>query len=341
MIAIDAFGSVGVGVATGAITFLILIFGEITPKSYFYQKNEEMSLLVARPIYVLSVILYPIIIFIEAISNGLLRILGLGTLKDDITEEEIMAAITLGKEAGVLEREEERMMHNVIEFGDMTIKEVMTPKKRIVSLKSDDNLMHALTRMLETRYSRMPIYAEGTNKIMGILNLRNALHHIKTQDFNTPLVQMLSPVIYVHEDDKLDNTMDKLRENASHMAIVRNKKGNITGVVTMEDLLEEIVGEIYDEADKRRHRIHFIDPKTAIIRGDTLVKDLRDVIGIPLKSKAATISELVSARFDNNPKKGQSIEMKNFIISVMNVNKKDPSVINRIKVTKRRGKIRK
>jgi len=340
MVSIEAFGSVGVGVATGIITFLILIFGEVAPKTYFYQKNERMSLLVAGPIYVLSIILYPVVVVVDSISKGVLRLAGTGKRKDEITREEIMAAIALGNEAGVIERGERRMMQNVIEFGDVPVRDVMTPKKRMVALKSDDKLIHAIARMLETRYSRMPVYGHGTRKIIGILNLRNALKHIKTQKFGTPLMQIISPVIYAKDNDKLDDTMDRLRENAAQMAVVKNENDNVVGVVTMEDLLEEIVGEIYDESDRRRHKIHFIDYKTAIISGDTLVKELKETIGIPLKSKALTMSDLVSARFDNNPAPGKTIKMKNFIISVMDVNKKDPSKITRLKVVKRRGKIR-
>jgi len=216
----------------------------------------------------------------------------------------------------------------------------MTPKKRMVALKSDDKLIHAIARMLETRYSRMPVYGHGTKKIIGILNLRNALKHIKTKKFDTPLMQIISPVIYVKDSDKLDDAMSRLRENAAQMAVVKNENDNVVGVVTMEDLLEEIVGEIYDESDSRRHKIHFIDYKTAITRGDTLVKELKETIGIPLKSKAVTISDLVSARFDNNPRPGRTIKMKNFTISVLDVSKKDPSKITRLKVVKRRGKIR-
>jgi len=341
VISIKAFGSIGVGVATGAITFLILIFGEITPKTYFHQKNERMSLLIARPIYILSIVLYPIIAMIEAISKGMLKLIGSGSSSEEITQDEIVAALELGKEAGVIERGEEMMMQNVIEFGDIRVRDVMTPKKRMISLKSDDRLIDALASMLETRYSRIPVYGHTTKKIIGIVNLKDALQHIKTQNFETPLVQILSPVMYVDEDDMLDDTMDKFRENAAHMAVVKNKKDNITGVVTMEDLLEEIVGEIYDEADKRRHLIHFIDPKTAIISGDTLVKDLKNMLGMPIKSGAATISDMVSARFDHNPKPDQTIKLKNFIINVMNVSKKDPSRITRLKVVKRRGNIRK
>ena len=145
----------------------------------------------------------------------------------------------------------------------------------------------------------------------------------------------------LHENGSLDDALDLMRENAMHMAVVNNRKGQLTGIITMEDLLEEIVGEIYDESDRKRVRVHFLDKKTAIVKGDTLVKDLQERLGVPLRGKFATISELLSSRFDGKPKKGKKVELKNFTITVKDIDRKDPSMIKRIKIVKRRGKIKK
>jgi len=125
------------------------------------------------------------------------------------------------------------------------------------------------------------------------------------------------------------------------MAVVLDKQKRVKGIVTMEDLLEEIVGEIYDESDRKRVRVHFMDRKTAIVNGDMLVTDLQEKIGIPLRGKSATISDLLSARFDGRPRKGRGIKLKNFTLTVMDVDKDDQAKIKRIKIVKRRGKIRK
>lgn len=333
-------GSAGIGIATGIMTFLILIFGEIVPKSYFHQNAERMSLFVAQPIFILTYILYPIIIVVEFISSGVLKIVGVRRKKDVITEEEIIAALSLGAEAGAIDKDEEEMMQNIIEFGDSKIKDVMTEKKYIVSLKSDDQLIDAITKMLSTHYSRIPVYAHKSKKIIGIINIRNILEQIKNQNFDEPLMKMLSPPFFVRDDDFDDDVFDRMREHAVHMAIVRNKKGQVVGLVTMEDLLEEIVGEIYDESDKKRVKMHFLDKKTAIVNGDTLIDELKEKIDIPLKSRVATISQLISARFEHKPKPGNIINMRNFVITVMGVDKKDPSRILRMKIVKRRGKLK-
>jgi CBS domain containing-hemolysin-like protein len=337
----EAFGSSGIGIAIGIMTFLILVFGEITPKSFFHQKAEKMSLLVARPLYVLSYILYPVIVFLEFINRGILRIGRVKKAKDEITEEEIMAALSLGAEAGVIEKEEEEMIENIIDFGDSTIKEVMTPIRQVATISSDKKLMHVITKILETKYSRIPVYRKNLNNIIGIVNLRSILKYVKRKDFDTPVEKLIYPVIHVRENDKLDDVFDSLKENATHMAIVLGRDKKVKGIVTMEDLLEEIVGEIYDESDIKRVRIHFINKKTAMVSGGIFIKDLQEKIGIPLKGKTFTISDVVSARFNNRPKRGRKIELKNFILTVMEVDRTTPSKIKRIKIVKKRGKIRK
>lgn len=341
VVATRALGSSGIGVAIGVMTLLILVFGEITPKSLFHQKAERMSLLVAQPIYILSYVLYPVIVFLELINRGILRIGRVKRIEDEITEEEIMAALSLGAEAGVIERDEEEMIENIIDFGDSTIKEVMTPMRHVVSMSSSKKLMDVITKILETKYSRIPVYRKNINNIIGIVNLRSILKYVKRKDFDTPVEKLVYPVIYVRENDKLDDVFDSLKENATHMAIVLDRNKKVKGIVTMEDLLEEIVGEIYDESDIKRVRIHFIDRKTAIVSGDTFIKDLQEKIGVPLRGKTFTISDVVSARFNNRPKKGQKLELKNFILTVVDVDKTNPAKIKRIKIVKKRGKIRK
>ena len=227
----------------------------------------------------------------------------------------------------------------VIDFGDSTVKEVMTPLKRVVWISPRNRLSDVLGKMLETKYSRLPVYDRSLKKIVGVVNLRGILKHIKTKNFEVLVGDVLEPVITVKEDDKLDDAFDRLKEHSSHMAMVVDKKKQLKGLVTMEDLLEEIVGEIYDESDRKRVNIHHIDRKTAIVNGDIMVSEL-EKIGIELKTKFATMSDLLSARFSGSPKKGDSLKLKNFTLTVMSVDKADPSRIKRIKIFKRRGKIK-
>ncbi len=337
----DLFGSNGIGIATGVMTFLVLVFGEISPKTYFHQKAEKMSLLVARPILYLSFVIYPVIVFAEKISNVVLRIAGLGKKRDSMTEEELRAALSLGAKAGVIERDEEEMIHNIFEFGDTVVNEVMTSRKKIVALPSNMTLGDAISKMLEVKYSRIPVYRKNLDNIIGMLNIREILKYIKRKSFDMKIEGIVSRVLFVYENKNIDLLMDDFRESGTHMAIVIDKGRKVKGIVTLEDLLEEIVGEIYDEPDIKRHQMRFIDRKTAIVNGDTLIEELKGKMGVPLRSNGLTLSEMVSARFEGRPKKGSKIKMKNFTLTVMSLDDTDPSKIKRIKVVKRRGKIRK
>jgi putative hemolysin len=340
VVTMNIFGSMGVGIATGIMTFLILVFGEIVPKSFFHQNAEKMSLLVAQPLYVLTYLLYPIIIVVEIISKGVLRMAGVKRRKDEVTEDEIIAALSLGAEAGAIDRDEEEMMQNVIDFGDSTVSEVMTPLKRMVTITPEKELSDVLAKMLQTRYSRLPVYDKKHRKVIGVVNLRNILKYIRAKKFETPVSRVLDSILSLRDTDMLDDAFDSLKEHSTHMAVVLDARRRVKGIVTMEDLLEEIVGEIYDESDRKRIHVHHIDRKTAIVNGDMSVKDVQEKVGVPLKGKFGSVSELVSARFDGRAKKGSSIKLKNFTLTVMSVDKDDPSKIKRIKIVKRRGKIR-
>jgi CBS domain containing-hemolysin-like protein len=334
------FGDTGIGIATGVMTFILLIFGEITPKSLFYNNAEKVAPVVAHPIYIMSKILYPVVFLIENISGGIVFLFNPKRRKDSITEEDIKVTLSLGEEAGVLDRGEEEMMQNIFEFGDTTVSEVMTPRNKVVALPSNMTLGDAMGKILESKYSRIPVYRNYFDNVIGILNLRQILKHIKKREFHMKLEDMVTYASFVEPERKIDDMMEYFRESGNHMAIVRTGSGRVKGVVTMEDVLEEIVGEIYDEPDQKRFRVRFIDGKTAIVNGDLLVKDLQEEIDIPFRSEKITLSELISARFDGRPKRGSTISMKNFKLIVMNVYRDNPAKVRRIKIVKVRGKIK-
>jgi CBS domain containing-hemolysin-like protein len=299
-----------------------------------------MALLVAQPMYIITIIMYPVTALTGAISRGILRLGGVRAHKDEVTEEEIMAALSLGAEAGAIDRDEEEMMQNVIEFGESMVKEAMLPLRKVVSIKDSCNLMDVITLMLETKFSRLPVCHGRPDNIVGVINLRGILKYIKKQRFDVRVSDVMEPVVSVSEYLMLDEAFEKMRERSAHIAVVKDIKRHVVGIITMEDLLEEIVGEIYDESDRKRVRVKFMDSKTAIVNGETLVTELQKKIGVPLKSRYPTISDLVSARMDGRPKAGRSIKMKNFILTVMAVDSEDHSKIKRLRIVKRRGKIR-
>jgi putative hemolysin len=338
ILAVRFFHSTGLGIATGVMTFLLLVFGEITPKSFCYHNAERISLLVARPLYILTKVLYPVIVFIEAISKGILKVLGGRRKLRTITEEEIMTALSMGAEAGVIERDEEKMISNIFEFGDTKVKEVMTPRKRIVAIRSDMRLIDVLTKMLESRYTRIPVYENSFDNMIGVIHIKSLLKYVKRKQFDMDLEKLITPVLFTNEDKKLDLLLDDFRETGTHMAIVTNKKGEVRGLVTLEDLLEEIIGEIYDESDTKRTNMRFIDERTMIVEAETPLKHIDKVMGTDLEtSKLNTIADLVVNKLGRMPRKGERIRMKKFNLIVKDVS---GGKIKRIKIVKSRGKLK-
>lgn len=338
IIFIDMFGSQGIGIATGVMTFIVLVFGEITPKTFCHQNAERVSLVLALPFYILTKILYPVVVFIEYLSLSILKIFGTRKKSPKITEEEIKTALRIGTEIGVIEKDEEEMIHNVFEFGDTVVSEVMIPKKKIVAIRSDMRLSDVLMKMLESRYSRIPVYKNSFDNMIGVIHIKGILKHLKRKQFDMEIEDLISPVMFVKENRNLDMLMDDFRERGIHMAIVTDEKGNVRGLVTLEDLLEEIVGEIYDESDVKKTKLRLFDEKSIIVEAETPLKDITRVMGIEFKEKdLKTIADLIVNKLGRFPKKGDDIRMKNFRIIVKSA---DKDRIKRIKIVKKRGKIK-
>jgi putative hemolysin len=335
----EMFGSQGLGIATGVMTFLVLVFGEITPKSFCHQNAERVSLVMAGPFYILTKILYPVVVFIEHLSLGMLRIFGKSKKKPKLTEEDLKTALSMGTELGVIEKDEEEMIHNIFEFGDTRTSEVMVPRGKIVAIRSDQKLSDVLTKILESRYSRIPVYKGSFDNMIGVIHIKSVLKHLKRKQFDTEIEKLVSPVMFVKGDKNLNLLMDDFRETGMHMAVVTDKKGYVKGLVTLEDLLEEIVGEIYDESDVKKTKLRLFDEKSIIVEAETPLKDITKVMGIEFKQKdLKTIADLIVNKLGRFPKKGDKIKLKNFRIIVKDADKER---IKRIKIVKKRGKIKK
>ena len=334
----EMFGASSIGIATGIMTFIILVFGEITPKSFCYQNAEKVSLAIAGPIFVLTKILYPVVVLVEKLSLGLLKILGHRTRKPRITEDDIKSALSMGTELGVIEKDEERMIHNIFEFGDTIVSEVMVPRSKIVAIRSDQKLADVLMKILESRYSRIPVYKKNFDNMIGVIHVKSILKHLRRRQLDTGVEELVSPVMFTSGNKKLDLLMDDFRERSIHMAIVTDDRGVVKGLVTLEDLLEEIVGEIYDESDVKKTKMRLFDEKSIIVEASTPLKDLTMAMGIEFKrNDLKTIEDFIVSELGRFPRKGDCIRMRNFRIVVKDA---DNARIKRIKIIKKRGKIK-
>ena len=241
-------GSRGVAIATGVLTLIVLIFGEITPKTMATLRAERMSMRVCGIIYVIMTILTPVIFIINLLANGVLRLLGVdpSKKKEGMTEREIRTVVDVGQESGVIEEEEKEIINNLFDFGDDQASEIMIPRIDMTMFDIDATLDDVLAVFREEMHTRFPIYEDSTDHVVGILNIKDLL----LKDFEQfSLREVMREPFFTYESKNNAELFMEMREERVGMAIVLDEYGACAGMVTLEDLLEEIVGEIQDEYD--------------------------------------------------------------------------------------------
>ena len=238
-IALDLFGNSGIAIATGVMTFLILIFGEIIPKSKSIQHAEWVCLKFAKPLEFLQIILYPLILFFDFITR---RLMGIGPKnKPLITEEELKSFIEISEETGSIEKDEKEMIHNIFRLNDLETREIMTPKINMETIDGNRTLESQLKQILNSHHSRIPVFEETPEKIIGILNIRDTLVNIKDNKLNIKIKELSKKPFVVPETKQVDDLLKEMQKKIKHIAIVVDEYGVISGLVTIEDILEEIV----------------------------------------------------------------------------------------------------
>lgn len=242
--AIHAFGDKGAGLATGIMTLLILIFGEMYPKAYFQINAVKISLFFAPIIYFLQIILYPIVFVLEKLLFTLTR----GKSGEKVSETEFKALSRIAVEKGVLQFEEHEMIMNVLEFNDKEIKDVMVSRYKMAIINDDADVDQVAYFMAQEGFSRYPVYHNQKDNIIGYVHVRKIMEVLNSDERENQVEKYIQPIIKVKEIEKIDAVFNKMRRKRTHMAIVV-RKDELIGLVTMEDILEEIVGDIIDESD--------------------------------------------------------------------------------------------
>ncbi len=315
-LATQAFGSAGVGVATGAMTFLILFFGEITPKSLAVHHAEAIARLAAWPIYGLSVLFYPIGRFFSLVSGGLLRLLGLEPRGTPLVSEEELKLILAGaEESGAIEAQEEEMIHSILELEETPVREIMTPRVEMVAIEDEATLEDLLALYREYRYSRVPVYRGNVDHIVGVAYVQDLLTYYCEEDLKAfKVVSIVHPPYFVPENMDAWSLLKELRRRKVHMAIVVDEFGGTAGLVTLEDVIEEIVGEIYDENDEpEEHPIRVLPDGAYSIQAQTPIDEVSEVLGVELpEGEYDTLSGFLYALFGRIPSVGESVEWQGF-----------------------------
>ncbi len=328
----DIFGSSGVGIATGVMTFLILVFGEISPKTYCAQNAVSISLKVARPIDVLATILSPVVKFFELISRGVSRILGTKEEKK-LSEDELRTILTMGKEEGLLSKEAAEMMNNIMEFEGTKVTDIMTSKMNVEIVDGSKTIKDVMDFVVKSPFSRFPVWHRNRNKIIGILDVDDVLKYAKTGKLGKRVSTIVRKVFFVPESKEIDDLLMDFEGKDMPMAIVVDEYGHISGLVTVEDILEEIVGEIFDKSRRVSVHIKKVTDKMARVDGKASVQEINRVLHLGLdEKKFNTIAGFVEGKLQRIPKKGEKLQLKNATIEVTSVS---PQGIKSVKVVRR------
>ena len=274
-----------IGITTLLLTFVILIFGEITPKNAAAVKSEGLALFYSRIIYCLMVLLTPVIFIVNLISSGVLRLFGIDMHDSQtiMTEGELRTIVEVSHEDGVIETEERQMINNVVDFGDSRAKDIMTPRIDVTEVAIDATYEEVRTVFSDDRYTRIPVYKDDRDNIIGVINIKDFFMSAEREHFRT--TDIMRDAYYTFETKKTSELLVEMQEESVPMAIVLNEYGAAEGVVTMEDLIEEIVGEIRDEYDEEEEDlIEEISEREYLVEASVKLDDLNDEIGTSLHS---------------------------------------------------------
>jgi CBS domain containing-hemolysin-like protein len=300
-IAIQAFGDIGVGIATGFVVVVLLVFGEIGPKIYATRAPDSFALAVAPVIFFLSKIFAPVIWLVERVSPSL----GIGKEVSEpaLTEEEIKEWIDVGKEDGTIEQAEQDMLYSVLEFGDTIAREIMTPRVDVTLMEDTTSFEEAIRIFSETGLSRIPVYHDQIDNITGILNVKDVFSAMVTRRKESSIEEIMYDPMFVPETKKIDDLMKELQVHRVQMAIIIDEYSSFVGIVTVEDILEEIVGDIMDEHDKEEPEIQKIAEGVYVVDAQMWVEDVNEQleIGLPLDESYETIGGLIIDRLGHLP----------------------------------------
>ncbi len=309
ILAIDIWGDIGSGIATGALTIIILIFGEVTPKTMATIKADSFALAIAGIIDVLMFILTPVIFIINKLASGVLWLLRVNPNEAEkaMTEEEIRTIVDESQESGAIEDEEREMIHNVFDFGDSLAKEVMVPRIDMTFVEADATFEELIELYRENKYTRYPVYEESTDYVIGIINMKDVILLQNEEDFS--IRNIIREPYFTYEHKNTADLFVEMRKASIPLAIVLDEYGVTAGLVTLEDLLEEIVGEIRDEYDSdEEDAIEQLSEYEYLILGSTNLDDVNDALDLDFESDDYdTIGGYCLQLLDHLPEENETI----------------------------------
>ncbi|MBI3304382.1 MAG: HlyC/CorC family transporter [Deltaproteobacteria bacterium] len=328
-------GALAIGLVVLAISYLSLVLGELVPKTLALRYPERIACVVARPLDLFSRMFSVIVKLLTASSNLLLFFSGSGARSTEalVSEEEVKYLIREGAEKGVFDDTEKEFIHSVFDFADTSVREVLTPRTEIHALEVQTSCAEALHEMIESGFSRMPVYEEDLERIIGIVHIKELLR-AQEQGQTALLRDFLHPAYFVPDSMQISHLLRELQVRRAHMAVVVNEFGTVIGLATIEDLLEEIVGEIRDEFDVDEEQpVQEIGEGVLLIEGGVALSDLKEQHNLPLEETASyrTLAGFLLARLERIPKGGETVVHEGYRLTIVNM---DGRRIAKVKVEK-------
>ena len=324
--ATDYFGDAGVGIATGIMTLLVLVFGEVVPKNLAAAHAEGWAMFIAPFMKVMSVILTPVVVLLTKLSDTVVRFSKKNKEEDQtITEDEFKILVNVGQEEGVFDESETEMINSIMEFDETYVKAIMVPRIDIVAVDVEDSINEALRLIIDGGHSRIPAYEDSIDNIVGILYAKDIFEHLDA-DFNELKVKaLIRDAYYIPETKKVSDLLNELRLKKVHMAIILDEYGGTNGLVTIEDLIEEIIGDIQDEYDVEEDLIVMHSDNQLVADARAPIGDVEEAFDVELDediledSEADTIGGLAFEHLGGIPEVDDEVTVGRFLIRIVNV----------------------
>ena len=316
---VKLFGPSGAAISTAVMTILILIFGEVLPKSFAKESSEKFALAFSRPLRILMTVFWPVVFLFIQLKKVAKHI---SPIKEEetpiVTEQELKFIVESIEDEGVLEKQESELVQHALEFDEKTVQEVLTPRVDMTTLDIEDDLQTNIGLVLTERFSRIPVCRGTSDRIIGILHTKDLLEALVRGDA-IDLASMVQPAFFVYKTKKLSSLLADFKRNKTHVAIVTDDYGGTVGMVTMEDLLEELVGDIWDEDDEIIRDFVRIDSQHFLISGDLTIRELFDHLDLPfsnLESNHTSCGGWALEALGHIPQAGEAFQFKNMTLTI-------------------------
>nr|MCR5638442.1 hemolysin family protein [Lachnospiraceae bacterium] len=343
-ISLSAWNSISIVVITIVLSYFTLVFGELVPKRIAMKNSEKLAFFSIGIINVISIVTSPFVAFLTFSTNIVSKLFGVSEKEEkNVTEEEIRMMVDVGEEKGTIEEEERNMINNVFEFNDRLVSEIMIPRTEVFALDNKKTIAEASKILAEkkVKYSRIPVYNETIDNIVGVVHFKDLFYSNKSAD--TSITKVMRTPFFVPESKMIDELFSELKKNRNLMAIIIDEYGGTSGIVTMEDILEEIVGEIYDEYDVVEELYKKVDDNTYVINAEMTIYDVEEILGVHIPDgEYDTLSGFITEKLGKIPTEKdikKEIKTNSVIYTIEKIEDKHITTVRAVKVSQKAGAV--